>query len=472
MSNAMKKFIQYSSFVCLILLTNLAFGQDGEQLFKQCNTCHLLGKNSTGPDLKGVKQKWIDAGEQENLYAWVKNSTELIASGKSTLAKEVESFSPTAMPSQPVSKEEIDAILDYVDNYVAPAPTTAETGDNAKVTEVVTVPNYAENLTLFYWLLALTVVLLITIIIISASTSTLLKSDFFKKKLIEMQSKNSTLVVVIIGIAAWIVNSNVGMAFTFNGPGVAEEGQPWLLIENVDLYMVLTIDLILLGVVLYLKRMFKQFVQMIQPPKEVVIKEPVTSKINQLLTNAVPIEEEHTILMNHEYDGIQELDNNLPTWWVWGFYATIVFAIIYIFNYHILGTSDLQLAEYNKEMISKQKEVDAYLSKMAMNVDENTAVLLTETKDLAAGKTLFEANCIACHLSDGSGSIGPNLTDKQWIYGYDVKDLFKTIKLGTSNGMPEHNSKLNPVQIQQVASFVLSMPEKKGKDAEGEITEK
>lgn len=466
----MKKFIQYSSFVYLILLTNLAVAQDGEQLFKQCNTCHLLGKNSTGPDLKGVKQKWIDAGEQENLYAWVKNSTELIASGKSTLAKEIEVFSPTAMPSQPVSNEEIDAILDYVDNFV-PKETLVETPDNPEKEEVVYVPNYEENLTLFYWLLVLTVVLLITIIIISASTSTLLKSDFFKKKLSEMQSKNSTLLVVIIGMVAWIINSNVGMAFTFNGPGVAEEGQPWLLIENVDLYMVLTIDLVLLGVVLYLKRMFKQFIQMIQPPKEVVIKEPVTSKINQLLTNAVPIEEEHTILMNHEYDGIQELDNNLPTWWVWGFYATIIFAIIYIFNYHILGTSDLQLAEYNKEMVTKQKEVDAYLSKMAMNVDENTAVLLTDDKDLSVGKTLFDANCIACHLQDGSGSIGPNLTDKNWIYGYNIKDLFKTVKMGTSNGMPEHNSKLNPVQIQQVTSFVLSMPEKKGKDPEGELIE-
>lgn len=472
MPNIMKKFIQYSSFVCLILLTNLAFGQDGEQLFKQCNTCHLLGKNSTGPDLKGVKQKWIDAGEQENLYAWVKNSTELIASGKSTLAKEVETFSPTAMPSQPVSNEEIDAILDYVDNYVVPAPTTTETGNDPKLTEVKTVPNYEENLTLFYWLLILTVVLLITIIIISSSTSTLLKSDFFKKKLSEMQNKNTTLLVVILGMAAWIINSNVGMAFTFNGPGVAEEGQPWLLIENVDLYMVLMIDLILLGVVLYLKRMFKQFIQMIQTPKEIVVKEPVTSKINQLLTNAVPIEEEHTILMNHEYDGIQELDNNLPTWWVWGFYATIIFAIIYIFNYHILGTSDLQLAEYNKEMVTKQKEVDAYLSKMAMNVDENTAVLLTDDKDLSAGKVLFEANCVACHLNDGTGQIGPNLTDKNWIYGYDVKDIFKTVKLGTSNGMPEHNSKLNPIQIQQVSSFVLSMPEKKGKDPEGEVIEK
>lgn len=469
----MKNFIQYLSLVSFLLLTNLTvLGQNGEQLFKQCNTCHLLGKKSTGPDLKGVKQKWIDAGEQENLYLWVQNSTELIASGKSKLAKEVEGFSQTAMPSQPVSNEEIDAILDYIDNYVA-AEKNIDTTNNSEDKVIIYTPNYEKNLTLFYWLIVLTIVLLIAIVVISGTTTSLLKSDFFKKKLTEMQNKNkSTLLLAIVLTFAWLMSSNVGLAFTFNGPGAAEAGEPWLLIENSDLYLFLTIDIVLLGVLIYLKRMFSQFIQMIHTPKVVEKTEPVTSKINQLLTNAVPIEEEHTILMNHEYDGIQELDNNLPTWWVWGFYATIIFAVVYIFNYHILKTSDLQIAEYTKEMATKQKEVDEYLSKMAMNVDENSAVLMTEESDLSAGKALFDANCIACHLEDGSGQIGPNLTDKYWIYGNDIKDVFKTVKMGTSNGMPEHNSKLNPIQIQQVSSFVLHLPEKKGKAAEGELIEK
>lgn len=107
-----------------------------------------------------------------------------------------------------------------------------------------------------------------------------------------------------------------------------------------------------------------------------------------------------------------------------------------------------------------------------MNVDETNATLLRESSDLSTGASLFAANCVACHKSNGEGEIGPNLTDKTWIYGYDIKDVFKTIKYGTTNGMPEHSSKFNPVQIQQVASFVLSLPEKDGLAPNGTIIEK
>jgi cytochrome c551/c552 len=86
------------------LLSGSLFAQDGEALFKaKCNTCHMLEKNSTGPNLKGVKQKWEDAGEGEMLYDWVKNSTTLIATGKSNMANEVKGFNPTDMPAQAVS---------------------------------------------------------------------------------------------------------------------------------------------------------------------------------------------------------------------------------------------------------------------------------------------------------------------------------------------------------------------------------
>ena len=96
---------------------------------------------------------------------------------------------------------------------------------------------------------------------------------------------------------------------------------------------------------------------------------------------------------------------------------------------------------------------------------------MTESSDLATGKTLFETNCVVCHNPKGEGNIGPNLTDKAWVYGFDIKDIFTTVKLGTSNGMPEHNSKLNPIQLQQVSSYVLALPESKGKAAEGSIIE-
>jgi cytochrome c oxidase cbb3-type subunit 3 len=226
----------------------------------------------------------------------------------------------------------------------------------------------------------------------------------------------------------------------------------------------IVIDLILISVLLYLRRMFRDFLSMVKEKKAADQAEAAVAikKINQILTDVVPIEEEHTILMQHEYDGIRELDNNLPPWWVWGFYATIIFALIYLINYHVIGTSDLQIEAYNKEMAQAKKDVDAYLAKMAMNVDETNATMLTEEGDLSAGKALFETNCVTCHNPKGEGNIGPNLTDKFWIYGPDIKVVFKTVKSGTPNGMPEHASKLNPVQLQQVASYVLSLPYVKG----------
>lgn len=445
-----------------------SFGQDGEQLFKQCNTCHLLGKNSTGPNLKGVRQKWEDAGELELIYDWVKNPGELIASGKSTMAAKVETFSPTQMAPQNVTKEETNAIFDYIDNYEPPVEvTTTETGEKT----VVFVPNYEENLTLFYWLTIALIVLLIAILMMAGSIRLMIKSDYFKKKLIEKEngSSNITTIIVLLVVSSLMTTNSFG--FTFNQPGEATEGQPWLLIENSDLYFLAVIDILLLGVVFYLRSMFNEFMRMIKKPVVEVPQEKITTKINAVLNDFVPIEEEHKILLHHEYDGIRELDNNLPPWWLWGFYATIVFAIIYIFNYHILGTSDLQIAEYEKDMAQKKIEVEAYLKKMALNVDETSATLMEDASDLNAGQSLFETNCATCHLVDGTGKIGPNLTDAYWIYGNDVKDLFKTIKYGTSNGMPEHNSKLNPVQIQQVASFVLHFKPKDGKEPEGTLIE-
>ncbi len=469
----MKSYLKnIALYAAVILGTTTAVAQDGAQLFKaKCNTCHMVDKNSTGPLLKGVKQKWNDAGEGEFLYEWVKNPQNLIASGKSKVALESKNFSPTDMTPQAVSNEEIDAILGYIDSY-APEEVAPPTGDNSGTEKtVVTVTNYGENLTLFYWLLGSTVVLLIAIIIMSTTITSLVRSDYFKKKLGENSQGNNgiiTTIVVLVGSFLFMASNNTASALTFNGPGEATEGMPWLMVEDSDLYAMVVVNIILISVLLYLRRMFKEFLSMVRKAKEVEVEqEDAIKKLNKILTDVVPIEEEHTILMHHEYDGIRELDNNLPPWWVWGFYATIIFAVIYLFNYHILGTSDLQIEAYNKEVTQAKKDVDAYLSKMAMNVDETNATLLTEGKDISAGKALYETNCVACHNPKGEGNIGPNLTDKHWIYGPDIKDLFKTIKYGTPNGMPEHASKMNPVQLQQVASFVLSLPFTEGKEAEG-----
>jgi cytochrome c oxidase cbb3-type subunit 3 len=162
--------------------------------------------------------------------------------------------------------------------------------------------------------------------------------------------------------------------------------------------------------------------------------------------------------MQHEYDGIREFDNYLPQCWVWGFYATIIFAVVYVFNYHIFQTSDLQTKEYDKELAQAKVDIKKYQTEHAMNVDETTATLLTDAGAISTGKTLFESNCVACHNPKAEGNIGPNLTDEYWIYGPDVKDLFKTITHGLpEKGMIAWEKTLNPLQIQKVASFILTL---------------
>ena len=462
----------------VILINTALFAQNGEALFKaKCNTCHMVDKNSTGPVLKGVIQKWNDAGEGEMLYEWVKNSTNLIASGKSSMANEIKGFNPTDMPAQQVSNEEIDAILTYVDNYtppVAAAATPSATGE----LPVTIVTNYKENLKFFYWLITAMVIILFGIIIMSTSVLNLAKSDYFKKKLVEKQKEedeqtkngtnvNTTLLSLIL-VVLFTGFYNSSFALSFMQPGEAVDESLWLKVENSDLYLMITINIILVIVLLYIRNMFRNLLGMVKKPVERVEEPQTIKKLNKIFVDTVPIEEEHTILMQHEYDGIRELDNNLPPWWVWGFIATIIFAIIYLFNFHVLKTGDLQIEAYNKEIAKSEKEVKAYLSKMKMNVDESSATLMTSSEDLAKGKSLFSTNCVACHLADGEGSIGPNLTDKNWIYGYDIKEIFKTVKYGTPNGMPEHNSKFNPIQIQQVSSYILTLPFKEGKEAQGE----
>ncbi|NRD19703.1 c-type cytochrome [Winogradskyella eckloniae] len=177
----------------------------------------------------------------------------------------------------------------------------------------------------------------------------------------------------------------------------------------------------------------------------------------KLLGNQKPIEEEGEIILDHNYDGIKELDNNLPPWWIYSFYISIVFAVIYMVRYHVLNADD-QFVEYEIEYAEANAAIEEYKKTAKGLVDFNTVELLTEASDLNAGKKLFESNCVACHKADGGGSIGPNLTDKHWILGGGIKNVFKTVSEGGRDGKGMISWKkegLSPLEIAQVASYVL-----------------
>ncbi|QSB25920.1 cbb3-type cytochrome c oxidase N-terminal domain-containing protein [Flavobacterium sp. CLA17] len=193
----------------------------------------------------------------------------------------------------------------------------------------------------------------------------------------------------------------------------------------------------------------------------------------QKLTKTQPIEREGDLLMDHDYDGIKELDNNLPPWWVYLFYICIVFGVVYVARYDVFGGDDQEM-ELKKEMAQAKIDVEEYLKTAPDLMDEKTVVLLTDAPSLDAGKEIFTTNCAACHRADGGGQIGPNLTDNRWILGGGIKNLFHTITNGgrDGKGMISWKGTLKPKEIQKVASYILSLQgsnPKDPKEAEGEI---
>jgi cytochrome c oxidase cbb3-type subunit III len=194
--------------------------------------------------------------------------------------------------------------------------------------------------------------------------------------------------------------------------------------------------------------------------------------LDRQLTDAVPIERESEVMTDHEYDGIRELDNNLPPWWIYGFYGTIIFAFVYLFDYHVFGTSPLQLEEYKTELAEAELEKNSRLKEVAASVDEETVIALTDAAALASGKDLYVGNCAACHGQGGEGLVGPNLTDVYWIHGGGIKNVFKTIKYGVpEKGMIAWQTQLNPESMQKVASYILTLQGTKPanpKDPQGE----
>ncbi|MFC4269558.1 MULTISPECIES: cbb3-type cytochrome c oxidase N-terminal domain-containing protein [Polaribacter] len=199
----------------------------------------------------------------------------------------------------------------------------------------------------------------------------------------------------------------------------------------------------------------------LQNEKDGVVPEAPNAWLKKLLkswTKAKDIEEEQEIILDHNYDGIKELDNSLPPWWVYMFYITIVFAVVYLIRFEIMG-GDTPEMEYEKAVAQARMEVNKYKANSpdVFNIDD--LKLLTDASDLKRGKAVFNLNCASCHLADGGGSIGPNLTDEYWILGGGIKNVFNTVYNGGRNGkgMIAWNKTLKAEDIAKVSSYVISL---------------
>lgn len=203
---------------------------------------------------------------------------------------------------------------------------------------------------------------------------------------------------------------------------------------------------------IYEEQGLEAFLEEVKKPKESFWKRQY-----KRWTASVPLEKEEDILMDHNYDGIRELDNSLPPWWVALFYITIGFAVIYMTYYHFAGIGVGSAEQYEQEMEKAEEAIAAYLSRQANLVDETNVEALTDENEIALGKSIYDVNCVACHGALGEGGVGPNFTDQYWIHGGDIKDLFRTIKYGVpEKGMISWQSQLRPSEMQRVASYILT----------------
>ncbi len=160
-------------------------------------------------------------------------------------------------------------------------------------------------------------------------------------------------------------------------------------------------------------------------------------------------------LMEHEADGIKELDNLLPRWWVWLFYLCIAFSVVYMVYYHVLGKGELQAAAYESEM-----RIGDQIKAKAMGAFETGMGSLqpaTDEFELAKGKTVYTMNCAPCHREDGGGLVGPNMCDDYWIHGDSYSDNLKVIWNGVpEKGMVSWKGVLKPDEIKSVASYIYT----------------
>jgi len=167
------------------------------------------------------------------------------------------------------------------------------------------------------------------------------------------------------------------------------------------------------------------------------------------------------LLLDHEYDGIRELDNKLPRWWVWLFYLTTIFAVIYFAYYHVFAKGEFaakgqMLAEYQAEMKTGEALKSAAMGKFEAGIPAMQPS--TDKTVIEAGSKTFTMLCAPCHRADGGGLVGPNLCDGYWIHGSNFADNVTTIWNGVpAKGMVTWKNSLKPNQIYEVASYIHTL---------------
>ncbi|MBK8610741.1 MAG: c-type cytochrome [Chitinophagaceae bacterium] len=292
------------------------------------------------------------------------------------------------------------------------------------------------------------------------------------------KSRSSNKLASSVLLLGFSLLSQISFAQDAAAPVVAEAVPNYGGLTATAYYLFLTVISMEVIVILFLafsiRRMYSELLPEKIKPKYEHSKLAAwwTRMDSKLFTKAVSVEREADILLDHDYDGIKELDNALPPWWKYGFYITIGVAFIYLLNFHVFGIGLNPTQEYQAEMQQARIKKEIYDANNKDRIDENN-VPMADADGIKAGKGLFEANCIACHLKDGGGSVGPNLTDNYWLHKGSLNDIFNTIKNGyPDKGMQSWNSNFSPKEISFLASYIKTLAGTKpavAKEQQGEF---
>ena len=212
------------------------------------------------------------------------------------------------------------------------------------------------------------------------------------------------------------------------------------------------------GIVEYQKREFLKEQGIDLAPEKAVKKDSWFKILSEKAWSLIPIDKEEDIDLGHDYDGIRELDNKLPPWWVYTFYLTIIIGIGYLYVYHGSDIGVSQNDEYIAEMQRGEDQRAAFAARQKNAIDENNLVLVTDERELEKAHGIYLANCAACHGAEGQGGVGQNLTDKYWVHGGSLKDVYMTIKNGVpEKGMIAWKSQLQPATMLKLASYIKTL---------------
>jgi cytochrome c oxidase cbb3-type subunit 3 len=184
----------------------------------------------------------------------------------------------------------------------------------------------------------------------------------------------------------------------------------------------------------------------------------VFTRLYRSLTRPNKAGKQKDVMLDHNYDGIRELDNIMPPWLQLILYGTILFAFVYLLVYHVYDAGKLPMQEYADQLQQAQEQKQLRLKLVGASVDENSVTLLTDAAALSNGKTIFIARCSPCHGQAGEGGVGPNLTDGYWIHGGRINEIFRIVKYGVpAKGMVPWQGVLKPEEMQMVSSFIQSL---------------